>query len=239
MAAEAADVLLVGFQGGVGEERRAGGVLQVVGGDVGVAGGPRVGRPDAADEVVEVQRAVVRQARMDVAIEAGDLARHVDVGAAEGIGAADVGGRRVVGARLVALAGMAAAVGGAVVKCGKGELTRKRTIRGVQTEGDDSGFDVRLDVDELTSLRGRVLSVHGLTSTVEGPAGRLYQCATRRLLKTLSTDQRHVVAAGDLVWFRVANETEGIIERVEPRVGVLSRAAAAASTSSSSTSINS
>jgi ribosome biogenesis GTPase len=69
-----------------------------------------------------------------------------------------------------------------------------------------------------------VLSVHGLTSTVEGPDGRHYQCATRRILKTLSTDQRHVVAAGDLVLFRLANEDEGVIERIEPRHGILSRA---------------
>ena len=37
------------------------------------------------------------------------------------------------------------------------------------------------------------------------------------------TDQRHVVAAGDLVWFRPEGADEGIIERVEPRHGVLSR----------------
>jgi ribosome biogenesis GTPase len=43
------------------------------------------------------------------------------------------------------------------------------------------------------------------------------------LLKTLSTDQRHVVAAGDVVWFRPEGTEEGIIERVEPRRGVVSR----------------
>ena len=53
--------------------------------------------------------------------------------------------------------------------------------------------------------------------------GELFRCATRRLLKTLSTDQRHVVAAGDHVWFRPEGEGEGIIERVEPRRGLLSR----------------
>ena len=49
-------------------------------------------------------------------------------------------------------------------------------------------------------------------------------CATRRLLKTMATDQRHVVAAGDFVMFRPVNAEEGIIERVEPRTTVLSRA---------------
>jgi len=106
---------------------------------------------------------------------------------------------------------------------GKGDLTRKRTVLAV--EGDQAGkAEVLLDIDEQNCRRGRVLSVHGLTSTVEAEDGSIYQCATRRLLKTLSTDQRHVVAAGDRVWFRPANPQEGIIERVEPRHGVLSRA---------------
>ena len=105
---------------------------------------------------------------------------------------------------------------------GKGELTRKRTVRGSQTD-DDSGLGVLLDVDEAACLRGRVLAVHGLTSTVEAENGALYQCAVRRLLKTLHTDQRHVVAAGDRIVFRPADSREGIIERIEPRHGVLSR----------------
>ena len=50
-----------------------------------------------------------------------------------------------------------------------------------------------------------------------------FQCAVRRLLKTLATDQRHVVIAGDVVWFRPEGRDQGIIERVEPRHGVLSR----------------
>lgn len=106
---------------------------------------------------------------------------------------------------------------------GKGELTRKRTVRGVEHDREENGFDVLLDADG-TSLRGRVLSVHGLASTVAADDGRQYQCATRRLLKTLSTDQRQPVAAGDVVWFRLANDREGIIERIEPRHGVISRA---------------
>lgn len=88
---------------------------------------------------------------------------------------------------------------------------------------DGSGLGVFLDVDESTCLPGRVLAVHGLTSTVAADDGTEYQCAVRRLLKTLSTDLRHVVAAGDRVLFRPADHREGIIERVEPRHGVLSR----------------
>ena len=107
---------------------------------------------------------------------------------------------------------------------GKGELTRRRTVMGAATEGEQAGFGVLLDVDETTVLRGRVLAVQGLLSTLEAPDGAIYQCATRRLLKTLSTDQRHVVAAGDFVLFRPAADFAGIIERVEPRNTVLSRA---------------
>jgi ribosome biogenesis GTPase len=65
--------------------------------------------------------------------------------------------------------------------------------------------------------------VQGLLSLVRDDAGAMFQCATRRLLKTLATDQRHVVAAGDIVWFRPEGEGAGIIERVEPRRGVVSR----------------
>ena len=110
---------------------------------------------------------------------------------------------------------------------GKGELTRRRTVTGDELDtGDEPGFQVQLDVDERVCRRGRVLGVHGLISTVRDEEGRLHQCATRRLLKTLSTDQRHVVVAGDRVLFRPVSGTdvnEGIIERVEPRRGSLCR----------------
>ena len=82
-------------------------------------------------------------------------------------------------------------------------------------------------MDERICRRGRVLSVLGLMSVVEDESGNLYQCATRRLLKTLATDQRHVVAAGDCVIFRPVENSdpqEGLIERVEPRYGCLCRA---------------
>ncbi|MGA2034581.1 MAG: ribosome small subunit-dependent GTPase A [Thermoguttaceae bacterium] len=110
---------------------------------------------------------------------------------------------------------------------GKGDLTRRRTICGLElASGEQSAFDVRLDVDESACRRGRVLAVFGLTSEVQGDDGVLYQCATRRLLKTLSTEQRHVVAAGDRVSFRTVPHSqppEGLIERVEPRHGTISR----------------
>lgn len=106
---------------------------------------------------------------------------------------------------------------------GKGELTRKRTVVGAAVDAE-TGLPILLDVDPTVACRGRVLTVHGLTSVVEAEDRTRFKCATRRLLKTLSTDLRHVVVAGDRVWFRPADNQEGIIESVEPRHGVLSRA---------------
>ena len=75
--------------------------------------------------------------------------------------------------------------------------------------------------------KGRVVSVHGLSNVVQAQSGLSYRCVTRGLLKSLSTDQRQAVAVGDMVWFRIIGEQgplrEGLIERVEPRRGVLSR----------------
>ncbi len=105
---------------------------------------------------------------------------------------------------------------------GKGEIFRRRTVVGEQIE-DDAGQSIHLEVDEAACLSGRVLRAGGLASAVQTGDGRTFQCATRRILKTLSTDQRHVVATGDRVLFRPTESGEGIIERVEPRRGVLSR----------------
>ncbi len=105
---------------------------------------------------------------------------------------------------------------------GKGELTRKRTVVGEEIGVDETGGHVRPDIDP-SWRRGRVLRVHGLASTVQAEDGSQHQCATRRLLKTMSTDQRHVVAAGDWVYFRSDRSGDAIIERIEPRHGVISR----------------
>lgn len=105
---------------------------------------------------------------------------------------------------------------------GKGDLTRKRTVIGSASE-EEGGFDVALQVDESVCRQGRVLVVHGLASQVALADGAIYRCATRGLLKSLSTEQRHVVAAGDRVWIRPENDSEGFIEKIEPRHGILSR----------------
>jgi ribosome biogenesis GTPase len=105
---------------------------------------------------------------------------------------------------------------------GKGDLTRKRTIVGDQADPESAGFGVLRAVDS-TALRGRVLSVHGLSSVVLADDGREFRCAIRGLLKDLSTDLRHVVVAGDIVYFRPEDHGDSLIERIEPRQHILSR----------------
>lgn len=100
----------------------------------------------------------------------------------------------------------------------KGDLSRKRTI-----QVDDDAGGVR-SVDLTQCEQGRVLRVHGLDSVVQMADGRLLRAKMRRLLKTMSTDERNVVAAGDHVWVRQSFGDEGFIERVEPRHGILTRA---------------
>ncbi len=108
---------------------------------------------------------------------------------------------------------------------GKGALTRKRTIIGAEAVEDETGFAVRRDVDESACEEGRVLSVHGLACSVRAEDdGQVLQCAIRGVLKSLSTDLRHVVVAGDRVLFQRTGDEEGVIERVEPRRGLISRA---------------
>lgn len=106
---------------------------------------------------------------------------------------------------------------------GKGDLTRKRTIVDAEVTEDASGTVVLPPIDPRVHQQGRVLRVQGLISVVQFLDGSQRFCATRRLLKTLSTEKRHIVAAGDVVWVRPEGTDEGIIDRVEARFGVLSR----------------
>jgi ribosome biogenesis GTPase len=103
----------------------------------------------------------------------------------------------------------------------KGDLSRRRTI--IQEEATTGGPEMP-SVDTTACLRGRVIRMHGLASVVEADDGRQYRCAVRRLLRSLSRDERHTVATGDHVWFRPSLGDEGLIERVEPRHGILTRA---------------
>jgi ribosome biogenesis GTPase / thiamine phosphate phosphatase len=132
---------------------------------------------------------------------------------------------------------------------GKGELTRRRTVVAANSPAENADdASAHLAVDEGVCRPGRVLRVLGLHSEVQDDAGQIYQCATRRILRTLATDQRHVVAAGDNVLFRPVEKSsppvplraptevgsgegrnpktvkEGFIERIEPRHGTICRA---------------
>jgi ribosome biogenesis GTPase / thiamine phosphate phosphatase len=109
----------------------------------------------------------------------------------------------------------------------KGDLSRRRTIMqddvaGGEMHGPEQAAMPAADLS--TCVPGRVLRVHGLQSVVETDDGRQFRCAVRRLLKTLATDERNIVAAGDRVWIRPSLGDEGFIERVEPRHGPLTRA---------------
>lgn len=106
---------------------------------------------------------------------------------------------------------------------GKGGLTRRRTLAGAVISSDPSGRIVLPEVDTTVCFPGRVLRVQGLVSIVRADSGGDFACATRQLLKQISSDLRHVVAAGDRVWVRPQGEGAGMIERIEPRSGVLSR----------------
>jgi ribosome biogenesis GTPase len=104
---------------------------------------------------------------------------------------------------------------------GKGELTRRRTVVVEDVPaGPVDGFAATPLV--AGSWRGRVLHVHGLESLVEAEDGRLVRCTLRRVLRTMATDQRHPLAAGD--WVRAGDQGgEGTIHAIEPRRTSLSR----------------
>ncbi|MFM8414916.1 MAG: ribosome small subunit-dependent GTPase A [Planctomycetota bacterium] len=124
---------------------------------------------------------------------------------------------RAVGADLEALADEAASER----ISGKGDLTRKRTV---VVDDVAPGRVDGLAVAPLAagSWRGLVLHVHGLESLVQAEDGRLVRCTLRRVLRTMVTDQRHPLAAGD--WVRAAGDgAEGTIEAIEPRRTSLSR----------------
>jgi ribosome biogenesis GTPase len=110
----------------------------------------------------------------------------------------------------------------------KGELSRRRTI--IQDEGAAQGGNnapapaAMPAVDPASCVPGRVLRVHGLWNVVQAEDGRQFRCAVRRLLRTVTTDARNIVTTGDRVWVRPALNDEGLIERVEPRHGILTRA---------------
>jgi len=103
---------------------------------------------------------------------------------------------------------------------GKGELSRYRTIIGVE-EGADGTWTRA--VDESTTLAGRVVANRGTSFLVQLDDRRSFDCGVRRVVNTLAREQRNAVVVGDRVRLTQSGESEGVIERVEPRHGTLSR----------------
>lgn len=100
------------------------------------------------------------------------------------------------------------------------DLSRRRTIVGVEAQGDQL---LRV-VDEAECRPGRVTSFIGLNCVVQTDDGAEYECTIRGVLRSLARDSRNVVVTGDRVLMRQEGDAyQGVIERVEPRHGVLSR----------------
>jgi ribosome biogenesis GTPase len=98
--------------------------------------------------------------------------------------------------------------------------SRRRTIIGVQAEGSQL---VR-SVDTEGCRPGRVLSFIGLNCVVRDEHGKDFECTIRGVLRTMARESRNAVVTGDRVLFRQQGDAyQGVIERVEPRHGVISR----------------
>ncbi|MFO0878686.1 MAG: ribosome small subunit-dependent GTPase A [Gemmataceae bacterium] len=117
----------------------------------------------------------------------------------------------------------------------RGELSRKRTIiqedSPTPTEGTQSTEMPSVDTGDCWP--GRVLRVYRDVCIVQPESDlREVRCVVRWLLRSLSTTERNIVTTGDRVWFRRAEQVsgntegapEGVIVRVDPRHGVLTRA---------------
>ncbi len=102
---------------------------------------------------------------------------------------------------------------------GKGDTSRYRTVIAAETE--EGGLQI--DVDLTTCHAGRVLSAIGQMSRVQLDDGRKLECTVRQVVRSLARDQRNAVVTGDRVLVGDVDAETGVIERVEPRHGVLSR----------------
>jgi ribosome biogenesis GTPase len=96
----------------------------------------------------------------------------------------------------------------------KGHLSRKRTV--IESDEPEEGL-----------IPGTVVALRGQFAEVDD-GQRLWPCTVRRILRTLSIDERFPVTVGDRVRFRVVAEgpgveLEGVIVQVEPRRSELRR----------------
>ena len=102
---------------------------------------------------------------------------------------------------------------------GKGDTSRYRTV----IASESSEGDLQIEVDLSNCHPGRVLSAIGQHSRVQLDDGRHLECTIRQVVRSLVRDQRNAVVTGDRVLVGEVDIDTGVIERVEPRHGVLSR----------------
>ena len=102
----------------------------------------------------------------------------------------------------------------------KSDISRRRTVVGIESDGEQLVRAVNSDLCQP----GRVVSFIGLNCLVQSEDGREYECTIRGVLRSLARGSRNVVITGDRVQFHLQGDShQGVIERVEPRHGVLSR----------------
>jgi ribosome biogenesis GTPase len=109
----------------------------------------------------------------------------------------------------------------------RGDLSRRRTIIQEEVSGQGQTGDspaAMPAVDAAACLQGRVLRVHRQIAVVGTEDGKEYRCTVRQVLKSLTTEERTIITTGDRVWFLPTGNQEGVVERVEPRHGILTRA---------------
>jgi ribosome biogenesis GTPase len=108
---------------------------------------------------------------------------------------------------------------------GKGDLSRYRTV--IVEDGEQGSTQRQIALESCS--RGRVLSAIGLNSIVRDEAGESFECSVRRVVRPMARDARNALVTGDVVLFRPtgmhadSGMPQGVIERVEPRKGVVSR----------------
>jgi len=103
---------------------------------------------------------------------------------------------------------------------GKGQLSRHRTVIG---DVCDDSHDFVRDIDVSKCRQGFIIQAIGLNSVVQTDSGEQYLCTIRRLVRSISRDERNAVVVGDRVWFRPSDDETGVIEQVLPRESALSR----------------
>ena len=103
---------------------------------------------------------------------------------------------------------------------GKGELTRRRTIiAGTTNRAGRCARRRRVEVPlGPRDQRRRAQFVRAGSPTVS-----YYECTVRRMLRSMARAARNIVVTGDRVLFLPIDKSTGVIERVEPRHGTVSR----------------